>query len=395
MTRNIKQTEFPLNHQITRQSNVMPQSRLSGIFSTALWVIFVSILTFGGLALLRLQEGMELVQINQKKTNISSQIPDVIESIQRLEHRIWKIESQGNATKSTTVQSVQEFSQHMNSTNSEITKLSIKIDELLNTVRSNQDTNTAACQRLQRRVQNLQILVDKFFNSKLSAEPVKDQPFGMACQSDTECKAPLVCGRNHTCIHPDTCKAVLSRMPWANSGFYQITLGASKPQKVFCEMDFDDGGWTLVRRNVEYWFFNDELKGIEKYGTAGDSRSNSRFSVVFKKASFEEFLFATGDKSKWAITPKSSVFAGWRHQQDCIQPALIKQSHLSSSSTFVNWCKRPQIREDPWISAQTHLYNGRNWRNDDNEHSMLYGEHHEVHWRYYLDNKDGCNVFIR
>ena len=43
---------------------------------------------------------------------------------------------------------------------------------------------------------------------------------------------------------------------------------------------------------------------------------------------------------------------------------------------------------------EDHGYNGTSGKEDNLEHSMLYGENNSS-WSYYLSNLDGVNIFIR
>ena len=51
----------------------------------------------------------------------------------------------------------------------------------------------------------------------------------------------------------------------------------------------------------------DSLQGTNVYGTPGAEDSNQSWSIQFDNMSYDQFLFATGDGSKWLIASRSEV----------------------------------------------------------------------------------------
>ena len=63
-----------------------------------------------------------------------------------------------------------------------------------------------------------------------------------------------------------------------------------------------------------------------------------------------EFLFTTGDFSRWLICDQPQVNRGFYYNAD----RTIKKSSISASSYQAKWYNRYGIREDPWISLEDH-----------------------------------------
>jgi hypothetical protein len=173
------------------------------------------------------------------------------------------------------------------------------------------------------------------------------------------------------------------------SGVYRINLNGA-PTSVYCDMEFEGGGWTLVRRTKAgtAWFpLSDNLAG-SSYGTyVADPVANATFSLAYSGLSFSEFSFKTGDAAKWLIVNKGQVsIVG-----DCSTRAhTIKKSHVSSTPYAVAWCNRTVRAEDPWISVYDHQLTA-----ESDTHSMLYGEYGWANWTRWLSTRNGANVWVR
>lgn len=149
--------------------------------------------------------------------------------------------------------------------------------------------------------------------------------------------------------------------------------------------DIDGGGWIHVRHVPagNHWHpAKDELVGWEVYGSPDNS--NSAWSIKFP-LHFKEFLFATGDLSKWLIASKEAVTGSFYSNA----PRVITKSSKSSSSYVAKWHHRQSHREDPWISLVDHsaavgsqqlLYGGNSYG----------GTHAKI-----LANHKGADVYVR
>lgn len=205
--------------------------------------------------------------------------------------------------------------------------------------------------------------------------------------------------RSNSIITGSSCYDIMKNFS-SNSlknGIYSIkTKESTLP--MYCNFDFEGGGWMLVRRQKSGigWMDNqdDNLIGKQEWGTIDGNITptiDKSFSYRFLNIPFKEFLFMTGDGKKWLICDKSSVYEGW---SNTLVKTKIKKSYISENPYEAVWCKRTGCKEDPWISARDHLYKNISSVSDSDEHSMLYGEGFQG-WAYFLLNNQGCNVWIR
>ena len=79
-------------------------------------------------------------------------------------------------------------------------------------------------------------------------EEVFGTGLGGVCEEDTDCEGAMVC-IEEACALPPSCLSILLKDSAAPSGIHEIDPdgdGAEAPRHVFCDMETDDGGWTLV-----------------------------------------------------------------------------------------------------------------------------------------------------
>jgi len=86
-----------------------------------------------------------------------------------------------------------------------------------------------------------------------------------------------------------------------------------------------------------------------KYLPTGSTRWFSGNDKLFGYGG-TEFLFTTGDFSRWLICDQPQVNRGFYYNAD----RTIKKSSISASSYQAKWYNRYGIREDPWISLEDH-----------------------------------------
>lgn len=154
----------------------------------------------------------------------------------------------------------------------------------------------------------------------------------------------------------------------------------------------DRGGWLLVRhkpRGADWFEQTDRLNGHEtRSSTRTDRYHNSGFpwSIRWNHISFDEFLFATGDCSKWLIAKKSEVTGEFYGGARGPKERVVSMSSLNKKEHKVAWWNRRLNKEDPKIYLQ-----------DGDEDSLLYSEDGE-NQRVSASNPVGAlgaNVYIR
>ena len=146
----------------------------------------------------------------------------------------------------------------------------------------------------------------------------------------------------------------------------------------------DGGGWKLVRHvpaGSRWHKATDRLRGTEVYGTPCGATCGQEWSIRFDNDNFNQFLFATGDESKWLIADKQVVTGGWYTNEQ----RLVYKSSTNSNSYKARWYRRQGTLDDPWISLADHRPEG----------DILYGGDHSEYANTFLPNHKGANVFIR
>ena len=148
-----------------------------------------------------------------------------------------------------------------------------------------------------------------------------------------------------------------------------------------------DNLWKLVRRVKagNTWHpATDRLLGTDVYGTYDPSdAADSTFSIQFDTLPCDEFLFATGDRTKWLVAKKSSVIGAYYANQQ----RAVERSSANSQPHTIAWYNRASAIEDPWVSITDHssaiaaadiVYGGNNFG----------GTHAQI-----LSQHNGANVF--
>jgi len=151
----------------------------------------------------------------------------------------------------------------------------------------------------------------------------------------------------------------------------------------------DGGDWTLVRRVQpgNMWHpAKDQLLGTEVYGTPAGERDAATFSIKFDTLPFDQFLFSTGDCSKWLIATKQAVIGSYYSNA----ARTILKSSTSSDPYTAAWYRRESQLEDPWISLTDHA-------EAIGQGNILYGENNygSTHAAAVLPDHNGANVYVR
>ena len=187
-----------------------------------------------------------------------------------------------------------------------------------------------------------------------------------------------------------TCQTLKESDYKLQSGKFKVNPTGDKEIEVYCDMDTDGGGWTLVRRVTKNWDgLSDNLTGRQVKGSQLILPDTSATSTIkFDNIEYNDVLFRTGDQKYWMITDKDSIQSNWNNT--CSNNATVYKSNFySGPGKTVGWCKRDGNSEDPWISSENHGTGGH-----DSEHAMFYGEGWNG-WLGYLTNNKGSNIYIR
>jgi hypothetical protein len=118
---------------------------------------------------------------------------------------------------------------------------------------------------------------------------------------------------------------------------------------------------------------SDHLEGVETYGDSngGDHPNASPWSVRFAEESFDQFLFATGDGTKWMVMPRSELDARptsalalsmATNPKAAKRPRLVDvlRSSVNPSPHHVLQMHRPTHHAEPWVTLRDHEASKKN-----------------------------------
>eukprot|EP00984_Skeletonema_dohrnii_P024867 scaffold14002_cov83-Skeletonema_dohrnii-CCMP3373.AAC.5 len=149
------------------------------------------------------------------------------------------------------------------------------------------------------------------------------------------------------------------------------------------------GGWIRVRHVPagNTWHpATDSLAGKDVYGT--ESIECAPWSVDFesKVAGYNEFLFATGDCTKWLAATTDAVIGS--NYSDAMREILASSD--IASPYIVRWYNRAGNPEDPWVSIINH-------RRAIGDGKILYGENNfgGDTAANILPSSGGADVYVR
>lgn len=103
----------------------------------------------------------------------------------------------------------------------------------------------------------------------------------------------------------------------------------------------------------------DHLKGIDIYGDPnnGIGAESPEWSIRFDHEKFDEFLFATGDGSKWIIipadefyNPKQGTCLMLNGRVDDLEKIRASRSSLNGSEHYIKVMNRPTVNSEPSIA---------------------------------------------
>jgi len=132
----------------------------------------------------------------------------------------------------------------------------------------------------------------------------------------------------------------------------------------------------------------DRLAGTDVYGSPGTSAA---WATAFDKSTVNQFMFATGDCTKWLITTPDAVggapYGGASYTNAY---RTVVKSSTAAFSYQARWYNRATAVEDPWISLTDHATAVTNG-------DLLYGENGYARSTHngVLKQHQGADVYIR
>ena len=104
----------------------------------------------------------------------------------------------------------------------------------------------------------------------------------------------------------------------------------------------------------------------------------NNWSIKYSHLTYNQFLFTSGDRTKWLIADIDQVI-GW-YSNGVRQ--IVKSSRYSAASS-ARWYRRSGSLEDPWVSLGDHA------------DEIVYGENNHPSYTTFIQNNKGMKVFIR
>lgn len=165
------------------------------------------------------------------------------------------------------------------------------------------------------------------------------------------------------------------------------------PHSTFASLPQVGGGWTLVRRAHE-WLPEaaDRMAGTAEYGTyVNDPLSPTSFSMRFDNIPHTEFLFVTGDQTRYAHVLKS-VLIGEYYNLVTERPVISSSKDPTGPHTLPMG-NRDNSGDDPWIAFK--------WGGNADREVLYGGDRYcagnAACWASWIfsNASGGINVFIR
>ena len=126
--------------------------------------------------------------------------------------------------------------------------------------------------------------------------------------------------------------------------------------------------------------------GTSVYGTPCGMKCPQEWSIRFDNQVFNQFLFASGDETKWLIADKEQVIGGYYNNEK----RTILKSSSNNNSYQAKWYHRSSYTYDPLISlVDFHTARQRG--------GILYvgdGNNAAVNTKFLVE-QGGADVFIR
>ena len=203
---------------------------------------------------------------------------------------------------------------------------------------------------------------------------------------------------NEGCVY-GSCKALLQYIPTAASGAYLIDPdgdGGQDSFKVYCDMDTDDGGWTLVMKQASKMGFTSPLASQTWSGWSNPNVTMNPTDATMDDANMVNLAYSTLTAEKIRMTASTSwtdlTKGAWQRTinktpYNAFSNANANQSGNEGGTDTTPWAAAP-FTDHTWTSTTTG--NGLCWRAGPffNRTSYEY-TNSGIKWGYFFNNECG------
>jgi len=137
-----------------------------------------------------------------------------------------------------------------------------------------------------------------------------------------------------------------------------------------------------VPKGTRWFKARDLLEGTEEYGDP--KKDDEEWSIKFKDANFNQFLFATGDFKKWMVSGKEATTGEYYNNKY----KMIQKSSKSDEPHHARWYRCQGAKEYPYLSLV-------DYHTREAEENTLYMGNGSRSRSKVLQMHDGANVYVR
>ena len=161
-----------------------------------------------------------------------------------------------------------------------------------------------------------------------------------------------------------------------------------------------------VPQGTKWHKASDHLRGTDVYGdpSVGAAAAGAEWSIKFADTEFDQFLFATGDHTKWMVVDRDTL---WSTRGDNVGLKVLSSS-ATSAPHVVRIYSEEKWKHEPWVSlysgdaafrnnGEGFLYGGNSWDVDGvgGHTDQVESESGRPFGTVNLASHGGANVFIR